>query len=69
MALQGVTSDEEGRALASPATPFEVLHRAATQEFTEYGVLGYPSEGTDVAILPDPDSNVTSVAGASWDTV
>jgi len=68
-ALQGSASDEEGRALASPATPCEVLHLAVTQEFTEHGVLGYPSEKVDVTIHPDPDEDVMSAAGASWDAV
>jgi len=68
-ALQGIASDEEGRALASPATPCEVLHRATTQEFTEHDVLGYPSEKMGVANHLASDSNAVSVAGASWDAV
>jgi hypothetical protein len=48
-----LANEEEGWALSSPVTPFEVLHRLMTQEFTITSLLGYPSEVESVATLPD----------------
>jgi hypothetical protein len=47
-----LADEEEDVALASPITPFEVLHRRTSEELTSPAFRGFPSEMVDVAIRP-----------------